>query len=288
VLASAELALLRRLRIVRRRPAAGLYPGEHRSRRASRSPEFSDFRAYVPGDDFRHLDWRAFGRLERLLLRLYVAEDEVCLNLVVDASASMATGAPAKWAAVRRLAAALTFLGLAGMDRVAVGVLRRGGEHTGHLRGSSSFGLLERFLGRIRPGGEGGLEDLLTLQWLKPGITVVISDFLSEGESASPPRLGSLRDRGQELVLWQLLAPDEASPELVGDVRLVGPERGRERELTVTAELVKDYLGALRTHQGSLAGAAQTGGGSFLSSLSSDDLLTLMRRGVAAGIIRQA
>ena len=122
MLSPAELNLLSRLDLGYRRPVSGLYAGERRSPRAARSPEFSDFRPYVSGDDFRQIDWRAYARLERLMLRLYVAEEETSLNVVLDASASMLVGEPPKWPPARRLAAALAFLGLASMDRVAVGV----------------------------------------------------------------------------------------------------------------------------------------------------------------------
>src|SRR2546421_4382055 len=127
MLSTAELNLLGRLDLAYGRQQSGLYAGERRSPRAARSPEFSDFRPYVSGDDFRQIDWGAYARLEKLMLRLYVAEEEACLNVVVDTSASMGLGEPVKWPSARRLAAALGFLGLAAMDRVQVGALGRGG-----------------------------------------------------------------------------------------------------------------------------------------------------------------
>src|SRR3981081_4789943 len=111
MLTTAELNLLGRLELASRRPQRGLYAGERRSPRAARSPEFSDFRPYVSGDDFRQIDWRAYARLEKLILRLYVAEEEACLNVVLDTSASMALGDPPKWPAARRPAAAPSFPG---------------------------------------------------------------------------------------------------------------------------------------------------------------------------------
>src|SRR5437879_13121851 len=117
MLSTAELNLLGRRDLAYRRAQSGLYAGERRSPRSARSPEFSDFRPYVSGDDFRQIDWRAYARLERLMLRLYVAEEEACLNVVLDTSASMGLGEPPKWQTSRRLAAALAFLALAASDR---------------------------------------------------------------------------------------------------------------------------------------------------------------------------
>ena len=90
MLSTAELNLLGRLDLAYGRQQSGLYAGERRSPRAARSPEFSDFRPYVSGDDFRQIDWSAYARFEKLMLRLYVAEEEACLNLVLDSSGSMA------------------------------------------------------------------------------------------------------------------------------------------------------------------------------------------------------
>src|SRR3984893_19154995 len=126
MLTTAELNLLGRLDLAYGRPQSGLYAGERRSPRAARSPEFSDFRPYVSGDDFRQIDWRAYARFEKLMLRLYVAEEEACLNVVLDRSASMSLGEPPKWPAARRLAGRLFLPGLFALDPGPVGTLRRG------------------------------------------------------------------------------------------------------------------------------------------------------------------
>ena len=285
MLTAAELNLLNRLDLAYRRPVSGLYAGERRSPRAARSPEFSDFRAYVPGDDFRQIDWRAFARLDRLMLRLYVAEEEACLNLVLDASGSMAMGEPPKWPSALRLAAALGFLGLAAMDRVVAGVLGRPSESTQPLRGRDGVGRLWQFLERVQPGGQSGPKDVTGLAWLRPGMTVVISDFLVE-DPWGPP-LAALRRRRQEPVLWQVLAPDEEHPSLSGDLKLVEEESSRARELTITPALVQEYLSALAAHRRSLTRAAEGAQGRFLHSLSSNDLEAVMLAGLEARVIKR-
>ncbi len=284
MLTSAELTLLGRLDLAYRRPQSGLYAGERRSRRSARSPEFSDFRPYVSGDDFRQIDWRAYARLEKLMLRLYVAEEEACLNVVLDTSASMGLGEPAKWPAVRRLAAALSFLGLAGMDRVQVGTL--GGGRVPPLRGRAGVSRIWAFLGELEPQGGAGPDELRRLQWLRPGVTVVISDFLVEGASWAPP-LAGLAARRQEPVLWQVLAPDEERPVISGDLKLVDHESDRARELTITPGLVGEYLRALAAHRAELVRASRAAGGRFLASGSADDLETMMLAGLRTGFVRR-
>jgi uncharacterized protein (DUF58 family) len=289
VLSPSDLSLLSRLDLAFKRPLSGLYAGERRSPRAARSPEFADFRPYVPGDDFRQIDWRAYARLERLMLRLYVAEEEACLNVVLDTSQSMALGSPPKWEAAKRLAGALGFLGLAAMDRVQVGTLERQGSRTPPLRGRDGTGRIWTFIDRLELGGNAGPRDLGLLPWLRPGMTVVISDFLDPdlGPEDWAPALAALRQRRQEPVLWQLLAPDEERPTLAGDLKLVDVETSRNQELTITPWLVQEYLDALHTHRLRLTRAAQGAMGRFVHTLSADDLESTMRSGLRAGVVRR-
>src|ERR1700730_11183051 len=230
----ADLAMLGRLDLAHHRPLAGLYAGERRSPRFARSPEFADFRPYTSGDDFRQIDWKAYARLERLMLRLYVAEEEACLNVVLDASTSMTLGEPPTWETGRRLAAALAFLGLEAMDRVQVGAL--GGRYLPPLRGRDGVHRVWTFLDGIEPDGQAGPDDLVRARWLRPGLTVIVSDFLVEASSWSPA-LTSLRSGRQEPVLWQVLAPDEEHPALTGDLKLIDAETERARGGRITPGL---------------------------------------------------
>jgi uncharacterized protein (DUF58 family) len=284
VLTSTELSLLGRLDLAHRRPQSGMYAGERRSPRSARSPEFSDFRPYSSGDDFRQIDWGAYARLEKLMLRLYVAEEEACLNVVLDTSASMALGEPAKWPAARRLAAALGFLGLAAMDRVQVGAL--GGGRVPPMRGRDGVPRIWAFLRGLEPQGRSGPDDLRRLRWTRPGLTVLISDFLVEDASWAPP-LAALASRRQEPVLWQVLAPDEERPSIAGDLKLIDHETERARELTITPGLVGEYQRALAAHRAALARAGAAAGGRFVASGSADDLEAMMVTGLRAGVVRR-
>jgi uncharacterized protein (DUF58 family) len=290
MLSGPELALVGRLDLVYRRPHGGLYAGARRSPRSARSPELSDFRPYAPGDDVRQIDWRAYARLEKLMLRLFVAEEEACLNVVLDASGSMTMGDPSKWAVARGLAAALTCIGLTAMDRVQVGALR--GSHLPGLRGRAATTRVWSFLEAMETGGGAGPADLDGLRWPRPGLTVVLSDFLAdsgggEGPASWAPAVAGLRARRQEPVLWQLLAPLEERPDLSGDLKLVDVEAGRKRELTITPGLRAEYARALAAHRAALARAAEAAGGRFLRTSSADGIEASMLAGLRAGVLRR-
>jgi uncharacterized protein (DUF58 family) len=108
------LTQLERLSLLSRRSFRGRVKGERRSPRKGISVEFSDFRPYGIGDDLRYVDWNVYARLDRLYLKLFVDEEDLCLHLLVDASASMGFGAPSKLDHAARLAGALGFVGLVG------------------------------------------------------------------------------------------------------------------------------------------------------------------------------
>src|SRR5437868_11181905 len=88
----AFLRKLERLRIQARRAFPGTMRGERRSTRRGSSVEFADFRKYEAGDDFRHVDWNIYARLERLMLRQFVEEEDVRIDILVDQSQSMRFG----------------------------------------------------------------------------------------------------------------------------------------------------------------------------------------------------
>src|SRR6202035_359174 len=103
---------------------------------------------------------------------------------------------------------------------------------TPHLRGKDGVSRIWAFLDGIEPRGVALPAMLTELDWPRPGMTVVISDFFTEESGAGP--VAGLRRRRQEPLLWQLLAPDEESPTLAGDWKLIEADSGPPRELTIT------------------------------------------------------
>src|SRR5215467_3431961 len=110
------LLQLERLALLSRRAFRGRVQGERRSPRKGMSVEFSDYRPYGVGDDLRYVDWNIYARLDRLYVKLFVDEEDLCLHVLLDASASMGWGEPSKLLYGARLAAALGFIGLVNLE----------------------------------------------------------------------------------------------------------------------------------------------------------------------------
>ncbi|TMD40718.1 MAG: DUF58 domain-containing protein [Chloroflexi bacterium] len=228
-----------------RRAVKGQMGGERRSMSRGRSPEFADFRNYTPGDDYRLIDWNAYARLDRFMLRLFVAEEELPLSLFVDLSGSMDWGRPNKAVTAQRLAGAIAYVALASLDRVRLTVFAGGPTSGGApTRGRHSA---QGLFARIQSFPTGGPTDYSRLvspiSRQRPGMTVLITDGL--GPSPIEPAITALQLARQEGAVLQLLAPQEITPDWTGDARLKDAETGIEREFTATPATQAAYRTAL-------------------------------------------
>src|SRR5271170_2915175 len=120
------LVKLEQLELISRKIFLGLMKGERKSKRKGQSVEFADYKNYVIGDDLRHLDWNLYARLDRLFIRLFQEEEDLHFHVLIDNSLSMDFGTPTKLHYARQVAAALAFVGLVNMDRVAIDVFNDG------------------------------------------------------------------------------------------------------------------------------------------------------------------
>ncbi len=242
------LAQLERLALISRRAFRGRVKGERKSPRKGISVEFSDYRPYGVGDDIRYVDWNIYGRLDRLYLKLFVDEEDLCLHVLLDATASMGFGDPPKLEYGSKLALALGFVGLVNHERVGVSVLReRVAEGWSPARGRNQLLPLMDFLARLRPGGSTSLNDGLAqyaLRAREAGLAVVVSDLM---DPAGYERgLKALLERRFDVHVVHLLAADEMTPSFGGDLRLVDAETGEQRDLTLDGEALRVYRQRLR------------------------------------------
>lgn len=243
LLSSEFLTQLERLALVSRRAFRGRARGERKSPRKGMSVEFADYRQYGVGDDLRYVDWNIYGRLDRLYLKLFVDEEDLCLHLLLDGSNSMSFGEPSKLRYAARLATALGFVGLVNLERVGVAVVRdRMAEGWSPTRGRGHFLSLLDFAGRLRAGGPTGLSEGLAAYALRSreaGVAVLISDLL---DPAGYERgLKALLERHFDVHVIHVLAPEEVDPILAGDLRLTDAETGEVRDLTMDGEAMGDY-----------------------------------------------
>jgi len=248
------------LALLTRRPMASGRPGRRRSPLAGSSMEFSDYRRYAPGDDFRRIDWRAYARLERLFLRVFEAEENLTITVLIDCSDSMYHGKPAKAPLATALAAAISYVALKCEDRVIVGALTdRLAAYRKAGSGKNAIWTVGEFLNRLPRSGTTDLNRALyDLGRIVsgPGLTIVISDFLAPGGYRTGIR--AVRQLRQEVALLQILAPDELEPDLQGDWRLRDSEGGGNVDVSASPSVLSAYRQRLALFTQELASFAHS------------------------------
>ncbi len=233
------LAKLATLTVRARRKGAGVRRGERRSIRRGQSQEFADHRAYVPGDDLRHLDWHLLGRLDQLFIKLFEEREDRTVQVFVDASASMQGD---KLQVARQVGAALAFVALGSMDRVCVADFAEGLKRLRPpVRGRSAIHAIFQHLTEVAPEGETDLVQALRTYPRRQGkgIGILLTDFLYPGGYEEP--LKRLLHLDLELYAFHVVSPSELRPDLDGDILLVDLEDGSEVPLTVDDEVLDRY-----------------------------------------------
>lgn len=260
----------------------GFVAGLHRSPDFGFSQEFAEYRAYVPGDDLRHVDWNLFARTERCYLKRYRGETNTQVTVLLDASNSMqyTSGPPTKMDYARFIAASLFYLAIHN-QRDAAGLIVFDEDVRDYIRPSTRPGQLARLFAGLERA-----EPRATTDFAKPlrhfqnllhrrGIVILISDFYEEPEKvvhASAP----LRFHGNEIVLLHILDPQEIRPELRGSALLVDLET--DRRIEVIPEYARTtYRAKIDTHIEELRSRAQGAGMDYQLLVTSEPLDRALR-----------
>jgi uncharacterized protein (DUF58 family) len=243
------LKKLEYLQVVSRRAFAGHRGADRRARKRGRGLEFADHRGYSAGDDFRHIDWKAYQRLGRLLLRLFDEEQDLPIYLFIDSSRSMAE--PAKFDQARRIAAALCYIGLAHLDKVTLLPFDiKLGDETEPGRGKGRIFRVFELLEKLESRGSTDLREAFKAfgnRTRQVGLAVVISDFLDP--HGFEPGLKMLAGMGHDVFAVHVTSSRDRDPGALGDVRFVDSETGELRDVDVTPSLASAYGGAWQAHQ---------------------------------------
>ena len=209
-----SLARYGRLALVARTLVEGFLTGAHKSPYKGFSVEFAEHRQYYPGDEIRHIDWRAYGKTDRYYIKEYEEETNLKAQLLVDASGSMAFrgSGPSKFEYAQYIAASLSYLMLHQLD--AVGLVT----HDTQVRTlipprANSKHLLRvlQTLEQTKPGGETALAplwDRLAEQVRQRGLVIILSDCFGEIAPLQKALL-HFRHRRHEVMLFHVLAPEE-------------------------------------------------------------------------------
>jgi uncharacterized protein (DUF58 family) len=275
------LSQIAHLELVAKTVVDGFVSGLHRSPDFGFSQEFAEYRMYTPGDDLRHVDWNVYARTDRCYLKRYLGETNTLLTVLLDASASMAFSSQqiSKIDYARFLAASLEYL--AHQQRDAGGLIVFDDEIRNYVQPSARHGQLLRILHAIEKAEPGARTDYAKpfihfQQFLfRRGIVVVISDFYAPPEEVIKTML-PLRYRGNEVILFHVLDPEEIQPTIKGPVLLVDMET--EEAMEVSADYARqEYRAKIDAHIATLRTEAQKAGIDYFIADTSRPLDSLLR-----------
>ncbi|MBO4390119.1 MAG: DUF58 domain-containing protein [Lachnospiraceae bacterium] len=219
--------------------AAGMSGGRKSNAKGS-SVEFSDFREYILGDDIRRIDWNAYGRFDKLFVKLFMEEKEGEFHLFIDGSKSMDFGEKSKAVCASRIAGALSYVVLQNLDRLYIHKLY-GSSVTSDkgVTGRQAFARVIKSLEGIHYDSDTDLLGGISRSQLKRrGVSVVISDFYT---TDLEPMLKYLAFHKQEIVLVQVLSREEIDPKFEGTVKLLDSETDGNVRITMSGGLIKEY-----------------------------------------------
>lgn len=214
--------------------------GGNRSKAKGSSVEFSDFREYIPGDDFRRIDWRALARFEKVYIKLFMEEREAPITIFVDKSQSMDYGM--KREAAIKIAATFAFSALKEYDTVSTVLFdQKVSAFELNQKGQPAFSKIIKLLENTPFSQNSDLYSVLN-GWqprFKKGVTVLISDFMYDAKLEETMKL--LTYKKQKIVLCHILSQEELFPELEGNLRLVDSETDDHMDILTGTDAVNLY-----------------------------------------------
>jgi uncharacterized protein (DUF58 family) len=259
-----ELARFGGLSLIARRVVEGYLTGVHRSPFKGFSIEFAEHRQYYPGDEIRRIDWRAFGKTDRYFVKEYEDETNLKCVIVVDASGSMGykgSRKQSKFEYAQHVAASLTYLMLGQLD--AVGLLTHDTKARAYIppkTSSKHFLTVLRELEKTKTGGEtslGDVWDTIAQQHLKRrGLVILLSDCFDELGPITRA-LRHLRFRRHEVLLFQILAPEEMEFPFTNPTKFRNLERISDELIVDARRLREEYLKKFEEHRRGLRQVAE-------------------------------
>ena len=234
---------------------AGYFGGKHLVNSYGQTVEFADFREYQLGDDIRRIDWNLYSRFEKFFLKLFTDERQMQIQIFLDCSASMGKDDPNKAAYALGAAAALGFLAVHNMDKVTFNIMK--GEKTsnpfGTIIGKNSYFRAVSQLEEVVFDGEADIEKCVAScpdTSANNGLSVIISDFMTDSDWKKA--VDYLRYKHRQVLLVQVLTPDELEPAYDGRVTLIDSESegvddtSKNMRIRITRAEQKAYEAALK------------------------------------------
>lgn len=256
-----ELARLANLQVFAREVVEGFQSGRHRSPHKGFSVEFKEHRPYVRGDELRNIDWKIYGKSDKLFIRQYEEETNLRCQLIVDVSGSMAyqgdrSNGHSKADYVTRLAACLAYLMLEQQDGVGLVTFDSKPRQTvPSLSRPSHLKAVLSALAKPTKNRETDLGEafrLVAAKLPRRGLVIILSDAMGDIDSLNRA-FAQLRAGQNELVFFQITDPDEADFPFTGRVQFRSLENPSDSQTVEASAIRNRYIERLEQHNEALS-----------------------------------
>ncbi|MDF0590510.1 DUF58 domain-containing protein [Candidatus Methanocrinis natronophilus] len=257
------LAELDRFTLLVRKRVSTTYTGARRSVKVGRGISTVGYREYRKGDDFKFVDWKVYGRTEKLYVREHEEERSLSVHILLDASSSMGFGE--KFAFASMVSVGFAYMAIKENEKFSIskfGEMLDPGETKG---GRRNLFLAMDDLDRTAPSGGTDFKRMaeqFDLYIRSTSLVVVVSDFLDDVEKLIA---GIYKLSTHDLILIQILDPAEMALDFEGDLRFIDMESEESVMTRVTPEVREDYVERMREHGARIREACSAVGADFFT-----------------------
>lgn len=273
VLNDAFFSRLETLTLELRANLGGFFGGKHLVRTYGQTVEFADYREYMLGDDIRRIDWNLYSRFEKFFLKLFTDERQMHTQIFIDCSASMGRDMPAKANYTIGVAAALGYLSVHNMDKVSFKLMKNDKveDPFGKIIGKRSFFDSISALEELEFNGETDIYKSITSCpniGSNDGLAVIISDFFTNSDWKKA--IDYLSYRKKQVLLIQVMTPEETDPSYSGRVNLIdteaeGMEDPKNMRIKISRSNQLAYDEALKDFKADIRSFCASRGADFVS-----------------------
>ncbi|MBW1995088.1 MAG: DUF58 domain-containing protein [Deltaproteobacteria bacterium] len=239
----AFLKNLENFKFASKRGMKGPHRGEHKSWQSGEGIEFLDYRKYHLGDDLRYVDWSVYGRLDRLFIKLFHAEENQTVYMLLDTSRSMESGRPPKHICAKKIVAALSYICLSNLDKIGLACFsEKIDSMKPPVRGKKNYPQILSFLVSMKPGQKTAINASFlefTALCRRRGVVIILSDlFDPNGYEAG---LKALVYKRFEIHVIHVLDHEELFWSKTGNLMLTEVETGEKKIAFVDRSQLKRY-----------------------------------------------
>ncbi len=267
---------LERFQLALKKNASQMNQGEQKSSGSGQGMIFKDHKEYIPGDDIRKIDWKAYARTKDFYVKRFEEERRLNIHILLDRSSSMDYGNPNKYEFAAKLGLGVAKMSLNTNDRYSFSVFSETLTNLSSGRRNTNISELVDILNDIRKTPESRIERCVTEYSSRienESAVVIFSDFLADPEKVAAG-INSLKHTRPVVV--NVLDETELDPDFSGDKILKDPESSSKLRTFFSRKTRENYRNRLNNHVSKIEEVSRKNGAGFVQASTSDDIFEVL------------